>query len=101
MKKPISYEDKDCTHIYHQYVVRAKNRDEFVEFLKENGVSTAVYYPVPVQMLQVYKYLGYKEGDLPVADETCKLTFALPMYPEIKREQQEYVASCMKKFLQK
>lgn len=97
----LPYEDKDCTHIYHQYVIRAKNRDEFVEFLKENGVSTAVYYPVPVQMLQVYKYLGYKEGDLPVAEETCKLTFALPMYPEIKREQQEYVVSCMKKFLQK
>lgn len=97
----LPYEDKDCTHIYHQYVIRTKNRDEFVEFLKENGVSTAIYYPVPVQMLEVYKYLGYKEGNLPVAEETCKLTFALPMYPEIAKDQQEYVVNCMKKFLEK
>ncbi|WP_125152727.1 DegT/DnrJ/EryC1/StrS family aminotransferase [Clostridium rectalis] len=94
----LPYEDSDCKHIYHQYVVRAKDRDKLVEFLKENGVSTAIYYPLPVHMLDVYKNLGYKEGDLPISEEACRHTFALPMYPEITRHQQEYVTTCIKKF---
>lgn len=86
-------------HIYHMYVVQSYKRDEIIAFLKENGISTGVYYPSPVHLQQVYKYLGYKEGDLPVAEDACKKTFALPLYPELEIEKQEYVVEKIKEFL--
>lgn len=85
-------------HIYHMYVVQSYERDKIIGFLKENGVFAGVYYPSPVHLQQVYKYLGYKEGDLPVAEDACKKTFALPLYPEIELEKQEYVADKIKEF---
>lgn len=85
-------------HIYHMYVVQSYKRDEIIDFLKENGVSTGVYYPSPVHLQQVYKFLGYKEGDLPVAEDACKKTFALPLYPEIELDKQEYVVEKIKEF---
>ena len=85
-------------HIYHMYVVQSYRRDEIIAFLKENGIFTGVYYPLPVHLRQVYEYLGYREGDLPVAEDACKKTFALPLYPEIELEKQEYVVDKIKEF---
>ena len=85
-------------HIYHMYVVQSYRRDEIIAFLKENGIFTGVYYPLPVHLQQVYEYLGYREGDLPVAEDACKKTFALPLYPEIELEKQEYVVDKIKEF---
>lgn len=85
-------------HIYHMYVVQSYKRDEIIAFLKENGIFTGVYYPLPVHLQQVYEYLGYREGDLLVAEDACKKTFALPLYPEIELEKQEYVVDKIKEF---
>lgn len=85
-------------HTYHMYVVQSYKRDEIIAFLKENGIFTGVYYPLPVHLQQVYEYLGYREGDLPVAEDACKKTFALPLYPEIELEKQEYVVDKIKEF---
>lgn len=97
----IPYEDKDCKHVYHQYVIEIEKRDELQKFLKDSGIGTAIYYPIPVHMLPVYKDLGYKIGDLPVAEKACEKVIALPMYPEIKKEQQEFVVQKIKDFLGK
>ena len=85
-------------HIYHQYVIRCADRDELADDLKAKGIGSAVYYPLPLHLQNVYKDLGYKEGDMPFAEEACKRVLALPMYPELTREQIEYVAEAVKAF---
>lgn len=91
-------EREENKHIYHMYVIQSYKRDEIIKFLKENGISTGIYYPSPVHLQQVYKSLGYKKGDLPVAEDACRKTFALPLYPEIEIEKQEYIAEKIKEF---
>jgi dTDP-4-amino-4,6-dideoxygalactose transaminase len=88
-------------HVYHMYVVQSYKRDEIINYLKENGVSTGIYYPVPVHLQEVYKSLDYKLGDLPVSEDACNKTFALPLYPEISEEQQRYVVDQVKNFFNK
>lgn len=84
--------------VYNMYVVQAENREEVISELKEKGISTGVYYPVPMHLQKVYKDLGYKEGDLPVAEYLSHRTFAIPVYPELTEEQKDYVVNTIKKF---
>ncbi|MBN1939936.1 MAG: DegT/DnrJ/EryC1/StrS family aminotransferase [Candidatus Aminicenantes bacterium] len=78
-------------HTYHQYVVRAADRDKLQAFLRENGVGTAVFYPIPLHLQKCFAHLGYGEGDFPVAEKAAKDVLALPMYAELKDEEQDYV----------
>lgn len=84
--------------VYNMYVVQAENREEVISKLKEEGISTGVYYPVPMHLQKVYKNLGYKEGDLPVAEYLSHRTFAIPVYPELTEEQKDYIVNTIKKF---
>ncbi len=85
-------------HIYHQYVVRVSKRDELQSFLKEQNVSTAVYYPVPLHLQACYSELGYGEGDLPESERAAREVLALPVYPELTLEQQERIAKVVGDF---
>lgn len=85
-------------HTYHQYVVRCKRRDDLQEFLKGKGITTRVYYPVPLHMQKCFEYLGYKQGQFPVAEMLSKESLALPMFPEIKPEEQEWVVESIRQF---
>lgn len=85
-------------HTYHQYVVRVKNRDELQQFLKEKGISTAIYYPLPLHLQQCFAYLGYTEGDFPESENAAKEVLALPIYPELTTEQQDYIISAIQEF---
>ena len=85
-------------HIYHQYVIRAKERDRLQEFLKEKGVATAIYYPLPLHLQKCFSYLGYREGDFPVAEEAAREVLALPIYPELTSDQQDFIASSISAF---
>lgn len=78
-------------HVFHQYTLRVERRDELQAFLKEHGVSTMIYYPIPLHMQPVFKDLGYTVGDLPVTEKAAQEALSLPMFPELKREQQDYV----------
>jgi len=78
-------------HVFHQYTLRVERRDELQAFLKEQGVATMIYYPIPLHMQPVFKELGYQEGDLPETERAAKEALSLPMYPELKQEQQDYV----------
>ncbi|MBA4538050.1 DegT/DnrJ/EryC1/StrS family aminotransferase [Bacillus aquiflavi] len=85
-------------HVYHQYTIRVKNRDDLQSFLKENGVASMIYYPVPLHLQPVFAHLGYKEGDFPEAERAAKEVLSLPMFPEMKKEQQEYVVNMIAKY---
>ncbi len=85
-------------HIYNQYVIRIQRRNELKEFLKTKGVPTAIYYPLPLHLQECFSYLGYTEGDFPVSEKAAEEVLALPIYPELSKDQQEYAVSSIAKF---
>jgi dTDP-4-amino-4,6-dideoxygalactose transaminase len=85
-------------HVFHQYTLRVENRDELQGYLKEQGVATMVYYPLPLHIQPVFADLGYKEGDLPETEKAAREAISLPMFPELKTEQQEYVVAKIAEF---
>src|ERR1051325_3865669 len=85
-------------HIYHQYVIRSPRRDELREHLSKREVETAIYYPLALHEQSCFEYLGYKSGDFPEAESASRETLALPIYPEIPREAQQYVINCIAEF---
>lgn len=83
-------------HVYHMYILQSENREEILTKLKDRGVATGVYYPVPLHLQKVYKDLGYKEGDMPVSEYLSHRTFAIPVYPELTNEQIKYIVDSVK-----
>jgi dTDP-4-amino-4,6-dideoxygalactose transaminase len=69
-----------------------------MEHLKERGVGTKVYYPIPLHLQKCFNYLGYKAGQFPESEGAAKETVALPAYPELTEEQQVYVLESIKSF---
>jgi dTDP-4-amino-4,6-dideoxygalactose transaminase len=94
------YHAEDRKHIYHLYIIQSEERDELMAYLKENGISTGVYYPVPLHQHNVYKPLGYAEGSLPYAEYMSKRTFALPLYAELEDETICMIAETIKSYYQ-
>lgn len=91
--------DPDNYSIYNQYVIRVKNRDACIEFLRNKGVNCEIYYPLPLHKQECFAALNYKDGDFPVAEEVSKECLALPIFPELEKEELEKVADTLKQFL--
>ena len=85
-------------HIYNQYVIRVAERDALKSFLQGKGVSTEIYYPVPMHLQECFAYLGHKPGDFPESEAAAKETLALPIYPELSEAQARYVVDSVKEF---
>lgn len=93
-------EAKDNYHIYHQYVVRAERRDELLKFLAEKGIAARVYYPLCLHLQPCFASLGYGEGEMPAAEALTRDVLALPIFPELTAEEQEWVVEMIGEFYQ-
>jgi dTDP-4-amino-4,6-dideoxygalactose transaminase len=89
---------KGAKHVYHQYCVIVKNRKHLKTYLNNNDIACGIYYPVPLHRQKSLKYLGYKEGDFPNAENVSKEILSLPIYPEMTNEQVEYVITKVREF---
>lgn len=85
-------------HVYHQYVVRAKRRDDLRQFLSDRKIGTEIYYPIPIHLQPVFAYLGYRDGDLPESERAAREVLALPMFPELTEEEQQWVVESIAEF---
>lgn len=97
------YRDRGLTnhHIYHQYVIRTPRRDALREHLTRKEIGTAIYYPLGLHEQKCFTYLGYRAGDFPETERAARETLALPMYPELSRDAQRYVAEAIAEFFAK
>lgn len=90
--------DKGNVHVYNQFTVRAPQRDALRHYLKDKGIGTEVYYPVPLHLQNCYRELGYQKGAFPVSERASEEVLALPIYAELTEEQQAYVVDAIKEF---
>jgi dTDP-4-amino-4,6-dideoxygalactose transaminase len=87
-------------HIYHLYQTRVQRRNELIAYLKARHVGSEIYYPVPLHLQACFAELGYQIGSLPNAECAAEQTLALPIYPELTKEQLQHVVNCVKAFYQ-
>ena len=88
-------------HIYHQYVIRTSQRDALREHLTQKEIGTAIYYPLGLHEQECFAYLGHRTGNFPETERAARETLALPIYPELSRDAQRYVAEAIAEFFAK
>ncbi|HLI48049.1 MAG TPA: DegT/DnrJ/EryC1/StrS family aminotransferase [Chthonomonas sp.] len=86
-------------HVYHQYTIRHPQRDTLQAHLQQHGVDSKVFYPQPLHIQPPYASLGYRLGDFPHAERATREVLSIPVVPELTTEQVEYVAACIRNFL--
>ena len=94
------YIARERKHIFHQYSIRVKNnkRDALMDFLREKNIGSKIYYPLPLHLQECFRCLGYKKGDFPVSEKAAEEVLSLPVFPELTREEIEYVCNSIKYF---
>ena len=86
-------------HIWHQYVIRAGRRDELRKYLTAKQIGSEIYYPVPLHLQESLEFLGYRQGSFPEAERAAHEVLALPIFPEIRPDEQELVVAAIAEFL--
>ena len=77
----------NSSHIYYVYVLNVEDRDSFRIYMEENGISTGVYFPVPLHLQKAFEQLRYQQGDMPNAEYLAEHGVAIPMFPELEEEE--------------
>ncbi|WP_353066618.1 DegT/DnrJ/EryC1/StrS family aminotransferase [Tunturibacter psychrotolerans] len=90
--------DPRAGHVFHQYVIRAPRRDELRSYLTEQKIGSEIYYPVPLHLQTSLAHLGYKQGDFPISEAAAHEVLALPMYPELREDEQQSVVDAITAF---
>jgi len=85
-------------HVFHLFVIRIKEREALVSYLKGRGIGTLIHYPTPIHLQEVYQRLGYKKGSFPRAEKASEEILSLPIYPGLKDEEVMYVCNTIKAF---
>ena len=94
----LPFELEDNFHIYHQYVVRVPRRDELMRYLEKLGLSTRIYYPLPLHMQKCFAFLGHGPGDFPESERLARESLALPIFNGLLAEEQERLVDAMANF---
>lgn len=84
--------------VWHQYVLRCKERDRLEKYLNEKEIGTIIHYPIPPHLAEAYAYLGYREGNFPIAEQYAEEVLSLPIYNGITEEEQNYVIEALNQF---
>lgn len=87
------------THIYHQYILRLNTKSaKLISYLRERGIDSRVYYPVPLHLQPCFRYLGYKRQDFPESEKASCQTLAIPVYPDLNKKEKDYIIHSIKEF---
>jgi dTDP-4-amino-4,6-dideoxygalactose transaminase len=95
----LPHEVAGSRHVWHQYVIRTARRDELRAFLTSRKIGSEIYYPVPLHLQEALKGLGYGEGSFPEAERAAREVLALPIFPELREDEQETVVAAIAEFL--
>lgn len=87
-----------ATHIWHQFVIHCKERDELMKYLDEKGIGTIIHYPIPPHLSEAYQYLGYKEGDFPITEQYANEVLSIPLYNGMTDVEQTYIIRMINEF---
>ena len=90
--------DPRAFHVFHQYVIRAPRRDELREYLTDQRIGSEIYYPLPLHLQTSLQGLGYKQGDFPMSEQAAREVLALPIYPELRDDEQQTVVGAIRDF---
>jgi dTDP-4-amino-4,6-dideoxygalactose transaminase len=86
-------------HAWHQYVIRTTRRDALREFLASRKIGCEIFYPIPLHLQKALKSLGYHEGSFPQAERAAREVLALPIFPELREDEQQTVVAAIAEFL--
>jgi dTDP-4-amino-4,6-dideoxygalactose transaminase len=90
--------DARAFHVFHQYTIRAPRRDALREYLSSRKIGSEIYYPLPLHMQASLAGLGYRKGDFPVTEVAADEVLSLPMYPELREDEQQAVVEAIREF---
>lgn len=91
-------ERPDTTNVWHQYVIRCKERDALIAHLDALDIGTIIHYPIPPHLAEAYQYLGFKEGDFPITEQYAREVLSIPMYNGMTEEEQDRVIHALNTF---
>jgi dTDP-4-amino-4,6-dideoxygalactose transaminase len=95
----LPWADPRAHHVYHQYVIRVVRRDELRAWLTERGIGSEVYYPLALHQQKALSSLGYRQGDFPESERAAREVLALPIFPQLREDEQERVVTAIHEFL--
>jgi dTDP-4-amino-4,6-dideoxygalactose transaminase len=95
----LPHEVPGSRHVWHQYVIRSARRDALREFLAARKIGSEIYYPVPLHLQEALKSLGYQQGSFPEAERAAREVLALPIFPELREDEQQTVVNAIAEFL--